>query len=198
MNRQWYTYHNRFKSVRQWWFDSGYALCSSGAWFNLIWCACNITFRLKPFLPYFKFFAWLVLVDRLNTKSMLQRRHINPQDDVLCVLCNRHEEENIDHLLFSCLFAKACWDVIQFDWDTSLHLHDRLVQAGAMQLPFYAEVVMIAAWELWKLHNDKVFRGRIPSVNLWFSNFKSQCLLQSIRLKVDLRSSFYVWLDVFS
>ena len=50
--------------------------------------------------PRVKFFAWLVLVDRLNTKSMLQRRHLNIQDDNICVMCNRGEDETIDHLFF--------------------------------------------------------------------------------------------------
>lgn len=35
-----------------------------------------------------KFLAWLVLVDRLNTKSMLKRRHMFTEDDPHCVTCN--------------------------------------------------------------------------------------------------------------
>ena len=80
--------------------------------------------------PRVKFFAWLVLVDRLNTKSMLQRRHLNIQDDNICVMCNRGEEETIDHLIFNCPFAKECWAIIHFDWNDRLQLSDRLVQAG--------------------------------------------------------------------
>jgi hypothetical protein len=34
-----------------------------------------------------KFFTWLVLVDRLNTKMMLTRRHIGQRDDDLCIMC---------------------------------------------------------------------------------------------------------------
>ena len=38
-------------------------------------------------IPRIKYFSWLILVDRLNTKDMLQRRHCNVQDDDRYVLC---------------------------------------------------------------------------------------------------------------
>lgn len=149
--------------------------------------------------PRVKFFAWLVLVDRLNTKSMLQRRHLNVQDDALCIMCASGHEETIHHLFFECSFAKECWAKIQFQWDDLLPLMDRLMQAPMAQtLPFYTEATLIAAWELWKLRNDKVFQCREPTPNIWFSNFKSQCLLQSVRCIENIRSSFCVWLDAFS
>jgi hypothetical protein len=64
--------------------------------------------------PRIKFFAWLVLVDRLNTKSMLRRRHMNIQGTVTCVMCNSGAEETIDHLFFDCPFAKECWAMLLF------------------------------------------------------------------------------------
>jgi hypothetical protein len=89
--------------------------------------------------------------------------------------------------------------MINFDWDNTLQLNDRLMQArSASNLPFFTEATLIGAWELWKLRNDKVFQRRNPTPNMWLSNFKSQCLLQSIRCKEDLRSAFCVWLDAFS
>ena len=149
--------------------------------------------------PRVKFFAWLILVDRLNTKSMLRRRHLNILDDTLCIMCDSGAEETIDHLFFECSFAQECWAAIHFEWDDLLQLNDRLTQARTTNnLPFFTEAALIAAWELWKLRNDKVFQRRNPSLSLWLANFKSQCLLQSIRCKEDLRSSFCVWLAAFS
>jgi hypothetical protein len=109
-----------------------------------------------------------------NTKSMLQRRHLNVQDDTLCIMCNSGEKETIDHLFFRCSFARNCWATIQNQWDDSLQLNDRLVHARAVNnLPFFTEAALIATWELWKLRNDKVFQRRNPSLSLWLSNFKS-------------------------
>jgi hypothetical protein len=70
--------------------------------------------------PRIKFFAWLILVDRLNTKTMLQRRHLNIQDNLVCVMCNTGEQETIEHLFFDCPFAQECWATIDVIWDVSL------------------------------------------------------------------------------
>jgi hypothetical protein len=56
-----------------------------------------------------KFFAWLVPVDRLNTRSMLKRRHLLGEDEVTCVMYTVGLEEDIDHLFFQCPFAQQCW-----------------------------------------------------------------------------------------
>jgi hypothetical protein len=81
-------------------------------------------------MPRIKFFVWLVLVDRLNTKTMLQRRHINIQGDANCVMCNAGVHETIEHLFFMCPFAQVYWETINFTWDESLSLHDRLIKGG--------------------------------------------------------------------
>ena len=62
------------------------------------------------------------------------------------VMCNRGEEETIDHLFFDCPFAKECWAIIHFDWNDTLQLSDRLVQAGQVHnVPFFTEAALIAA-----------------------------------------------------
>jgi hypothetical protein len=76
---------------------------------------------------------------------------------------------------------------------------DRYTQAWETHsIPFFTEASLIAAWELWKVRNDKVFQRRDPRPSVWLSNFKHQCILQPVRFKDDLRSSFCVWLDAFS
>jgi hypothetical protein len=63
--------------------------------------------------PRVKFFGWLIMVDRLNTKTMLRRRNLNVDDnDTVCILCAGNCEEDIDHLFFDCEFAKRCWTTI--------------------------------------------------------------------------------------
>jgi hypothetical protein len=130
---------------------------------------------------------------------MLRRRHLNTQDTDICIMCIDGMEETIEHLFFDCTFARECWSMINFQWDTSLNLWDRLMHAGTVHnLPFFVEAGLIASWELWKLCNDKVFHRRDPTPSMWLHNFKNQCILQCVRFKDDLRSSFCVWLDAFS
>jgi len=169
--------------------------------YRLIW-KCRCTQRLK-------FFAWLIVVDRLNTKDMLQRRHLNIQGTSTCMMCNSGQDETIEHLFFECQFAQECWQKIDINWVLSRNIMDRLHQASTIldrlhqaatihNIPCFTEAAIIASWELWKLRNDKVFLRRVPTLHLWFSNFKSQCLLQSCIFKEVLKTSFCVWLDAFS
>jgi hypothetical protein len=76
---------------------------------------------------------------------------------------------------------------------------ERLAAASnTHNLEFFTEASLIAAWELWKVRNDKVFQRRDPTIAIWLANLKNQCILQSVRFKEDLRSSFCFWLDAFS
>jgi hypothetical protein len=72
--------------------------------------------------PRVKFFAWLVLMDCLNTKTMLTRRNIHVHDDEFCIMCETREEESIEHVFFTCPFATQCWTTIDFTWDQALYL----------------------------------------------------------------------------
>jgi len=146
-----------------------------------------------------KFFAWLVLVDRLNTPSMLKRRHLLGEDEVACVMCTAGLEEDIDHLFFQCLFAQQCWQKVNVTWNNMQSLPTRVAVARSQSnTGFFMEVVLIAACEIWKMRNRKIFDNDRISLASWFVNFKAQCRLQSVRFKDDLRSSFCVWLDAFS
>jgi len=76
-------------------------------------------------------------------------------------MCNYGAEEDTDHLFFQCPFAGRCWATIGFKWDISLSLPERLESAyQAHDLEFFTEASLIAAWELWKLRNDKVFQRK--------------------------------------
>ncbi|WVZ94252.1 LOW QUALITY PROTEIN: hypothetical protein U9M48_040162 [Paspalum notatum var. saurae] len=48
------------------------------------------------------------LGQRLNTRSMLFRRHPLQQHETCCPMCNSQSEETIDHLFFNCEYAKQC------------------------------------------------------------------------------------------
>jgi hypothetical protein len=36
---------------------------------------------------------------------------------------------------------------------------------------FFMEIFSIAAWEIWKQRNGKIFRGIVPSFASWKNNF---------------------------
>jgi hypothetical protein len=78
--------------------------------FKWMWTAGN--------LGKHKFFFWLLLMDRLNTRNILRRKNQH-LDDFNCVLCNMGSEETCFHLFFSCPFSTSCWSSLNITWDTS-------------------------------------------------------------------------------
>ena len=83
--------------------------------------------------------------------------------------------------------------------DMSLPLPERFSSARAVHdLDFFTKASLIAAWEIWKMRNNKILRQQDPVHSLWLVNFKNQCYLESLRFRSDLRSTFYFWLDASS
>jgi len=156
--------------------------------FKLIWKS-KVT-------PRIKFFAWLILLDRLNTKSMLARRNFNVQPNCHCVLCTEGIEESIEHLFFSCEFARKVWDKLGISWTAEIDIHYKIIHTRRQNgIPFFMEIFLIAAWELWKIRNRQVFDGVHAAFSRWLRNFKDEAALQSHRLKDDDRRLVCLWLD---
>jgi len=118
--------------------------------------------------PRLKFFAWLLFVDRLNTRSMLVRRNFNVQPNSLCVLYTTNLEEDLEHLFFSCPFATTCWQKLGFIWPSIADIKQRVLSLmDTMGLPFFMEIFIIATWEIWKLRNSKIFDNGNPTTRRW-------------------------------
>jgi hypothetical protein len=112
------------------------------------------------------------------------------------VLCNDGMEKTIDHLFFECSFAKRCWDKIGINWVNDSEIHRRIERSKHLAgLPFFMEIFLIAAWELWKIGNRLVFDGVQASFNRWLHNFKDEVVLQSHRIKEADRVIILLWLD---
>ena len=76
-----------------------------------------------------KVFAWLMLLDRINTRDLLQRRHFNVGEDHNCPLCEHAILETNNHLLYECPFAIRCWVILGIEWDNLLDMQARHDQA---------------------------------------------------------------------
>jgi hypothetical protein len=63
-------------------------------------------------MPKINFFAWLLLVDRLNTRDILRRRGKYLEEGYHCVLCPDHENETSRHLFFECSSSVTRWFAI--------------------------------------------------------------------------------------
>lgn len=157
--------------------------------FQWIW-KCSCTLKIKMF-------GWLLLMDRLNTRDMLQRRHWHVDDDT-CVLCPSNIHEDIVHLFFSCTFSQRVWNYLQVDWSPNQNMTTYQMAVAARQdfgKPFFTEVVFTAAWNIWILRNGKVFRNEQPLFRTWRHNFIHDMTLLVHRIKYKYKDMYLAWLS---
>ena len=146
-----------------------------------------------------KFFGWLLLMDRLNTRDMMQRRHWNIQDDT-CVLCQSSLHEDRVHLFFSCNFSQRVWNYLVISWQ-ALPNQSTFMMASASRKdfykPFFSEVVFTAAWNIWTQRNGKIFRNEDPSFRSWRRSVVHDLSLLAHRIKCKYRDSLLAWIASF-
>jgi hypothetical protein len=110
-----------------------------------------------------KVFAWLLLMDMLNTRNILKRKNFKVQgDNYSCALCQLQREETAFHLFFNCPFSQDCWRHLNIQWNHQIDFFATFQQARDLHgSPFFIEVFIIAAWQIWKQRNNFIFdRGR--------------------------------------
>lgn len=82
----------------RWSFTSGNGAYSSMAFYNLMFDGLDVSpifkkLRKSKYLHKQKVFMWLLLVDRLNTGDMMDRRQWHVQSGLNCVMCNAQDRE---------------------------------------------------------------------------------------------------------
>lgn len=73
-----------------------------------------------------KFFFWLLLIDRVNTRAMLQKRQFHVPS-YNCIMCEDNVLETRDHLIFHCKFAKTCWKYICPTFSAKQNVHANVI-----------------------------------------------------------------------
>jgi hypothetical protein len=83
--------------------------------------AYKVLIGYQPTIPHFswlwktscqarhKFFFWLLLLDRLNTRNLLKGKNFQLQN-YKCDFPDCEVEETMEHLFLTCPFAVKCWD----------------------------------------------------------------------------------------
>ena len=91
-----------------------------------------------------KMFAWLVIMDRVNTKDMIQRRHSRINDGPSCVLCPTGVLDDRNHLFFQYNFSMRIWNYLQVSWlDSNDMVQIALHARKDFNKPFFSEVVFL-------------------------------------------------------
>ncbi|XP_073355123.1 uncharacterized protein [Aegilops tauschii subsp. strangulata] len=143
-----------------------------------------------------KVFAWMLIMDRLNTKDMVERRHWHLEGGVSCVLCPLQTRETRDHLFFNCNFSVRVWNYLQIDWSSGDSMAHLVLNASrSFRKPFFTEVVFIACWNIWIIRNAKVFRHERAGFNKWRSAFIHDISLMQYRVKAAYKDDLLCWIS---
>ena len=155
--------------------------------FKWIWKSCV--------LPKHKFFFWLLLQDRLNTRDLLTRKNFYVESKA-CVLCDDCPTEDLCHLFFKCDFNQTFWWSMNIEWNTDLSLIDLLIDGrNRIKLDFFKEVLIIGCWTIWNDRNKIIFEGEVTSHNECKRLFKECFYLVRIRAKPSLKDGMSQWVD---
>ena len=143
-----------------------------------------------------KVFAWMLIMDRLNTKDMVERRHWHLDDGVNCLLCPLRTRETRNHLFFECNFSVRIWNYLQITWSPGDDMSAIVMQAKQdFAQPFFTEVVFVACWNIWIIRNARVFRHERQSFNKWRSAFIHDITLMQHRVKARYKEDLLKWIS---
>lgn len=155
--------------------------------FLWLWKSCN--------LGKHKFFFWLLLRDRLNTRNLLRRKNMF-LEDYSCVLCNNRHEETLFHLFFECPFSESCWNSISISWDLNLQPLDVIIAARqAFGNPIFREIFITACWAIWLVRNGVIFDNEQGNLHTWRRRFKEELGFVCTKAKPTKQLLLSSWRD---
>jgi hypothetical protein len=78
--------------------------------------------------PRQKFFTWILLHGRLNTKYMMIKKNLFVEFSH-CIICDDCPQEIFMHLFFECSFSQSFWWAIGLEWSTDLDVNNMILEA---------------------------------------------------------------------
>lgn len=158
--------------------------------FKWLWASSN--------LGHHKFFFWLLIRDRLNTRNLLRRKNM-VLDNYHCVLCHLRCEETCFHLFFDCPFSRDCWSTMSINWDTNLSPLDMMIQARQnFGSPIFREIIITACWIIWTTRNGVIFNSGQINLNQWKRRFKDELGLVCNKSKNQRQLLLQAWQEDYS
>ena len=140
--------------------------------------------------PKYKFFAWLIIQDRVWTADRLQRR--GWPNCGLCPLC-KQVTESAPHLLFQCRFSQRVWanvaswiginNAIIAGWRYEISVKEwwfkTILDRGPPRKAL-ASMLMLVFWELWNERNVRVFKNVTTTVTMVTSKIKEEARIWAL------------------
>jgi hypothetical protein len=126
--------------------------------------------------PKCKFFAWLMMKDRIWTAARLQRK--GWPNKYFCQLCIRNLE-TMTHLFCECRVTREIWEEVALwiqapsllpeNWSNSFAMEEWFIELSAIEdasrRPGLQSIVLLTIWEIWRERNNRVFRREAKTVS---------------------------------
>jgi hypothetical protein len=136
--------------------------------------------------PKVKFFAWLLLQNRIWTADRLQARGWQNCDR--CTLCNQ-TLETAEHLFINCRYTARIWDTIK-DWvgipliqpanwvGLSIDSWWNLLAGGDTPCrKAVSSLTLLITWEIWNERNARIFRNKHAPTQVVIEKIKTEARL---------------------
>jgi hypothetical protein len=67
-----------------------------------------------------------------------------------------------------CPFANACWDFVCPERTKKLSVMEAFADLKEkLKVPFFMEIIILAAWGIWIIRNNKIFKNSNPKIANW-------------------------------
>lgn len=178
--------------------DKGTALSSAG-----LYQLCHFGGVLAPYADFIwknyapsrvRFFAWVLIQARIQTRDVLLRKHIVEAAGAGCPICSA-PLESAYHLIFDCPFARRFWSVVGVaSTISSVELLHTLSPPASVLVRTGSTFLLLCCWQLWKYRNAVVFQGLPPSLPRLLQLCREDAMLWQVRLPVALKQASDAWL----
>jgi hypothetical protein len=135
-------------------------------------------------------FSWLLLLDRLNTRNLLGRKHFH-LPSYACATSQCAGEETLIHLCWTCPFVEVCWNYVCPTRGRNLSVLESIEDLkNKIHLPFAMDMIIIAAWSIWIVRNNMIFQNKRPTFTSWNAIYLHELNWISYRLKKKHAETF--------
>lgn len=158
------------------------------AFFDFVWRSC------AP--PKVKFFAWLLVQNRIQCKANLKRKNV--LDDDRCDICGTATED-ADHIITRCHFAQDFWCRLGWtpvDLPSVSAIWEVAPQAGFPR-SCLSTMLILCCWQLWKHRHEVTFRSKAPCLPRLMLDCRTEARLWRGRLPPSARHVADFWCSKF-
>ncbi|TVU44600.1 hypothetical protein EJB05_04045, partial [Eragrostis curvula] len=150
-----------------------------------------------PAPPKARFFAWLLIQERIQCRSNLYRKNI--VESATCELCH-NGEETADHLILRCPHSASSWSAtgVQIPATATVTEIWKLPKPDHIPALHFDCYILLCCWQIWKHRNDVVFNDLQPFLSRLQMQCKEGAALWRCRLPSSGQSVVESWCLSFS